>query len=62
MPPADVARLGAALTAAGLAATNEIYPDAPHGYTMADTNTYQEAGSERHFAELRALLDRATGA
>ena len=58
MPPEDIERLGAALAEAGLTATNEVYPGAPHGYTMADTSTYQEAGSERSFAELEALFAR----
>ncbi|HEY3528548.1 MAG TPA: dienelactone hydrolase family protein [Nocardioides sp.] len=58
MGPAAVERLGAALDAAGLTATNEIYPDAAHGYTMNDTAAYQEAGAERSFDELRGLLDR----
>jgi carboxymethylenebutenolidase len=58
MQPDAVERLGRALDAAGLTATNEIYPDAPHGYTMKDTSMYQEAGAERSFHELRALLDR----
>jgi carboxymethylenebutenolidase len=58
MPPEAVERLGEALAAAGLTAKNEIYPDAPHGYTMADTPEYQEAGAERSFRELEALLAR----
>ena len=58
MPPEAVAALGEALAAAGLEASNEVYPDAPHGYTMADTAMYQEAGAERHFAELQALFAR----
>jgi carboxymethylenebutenolidase len=58
MQPEAVAALGRALAENGLTATNEIYPDAPHGYTMADTAMYQEAGAERHFAELKALLGR----
>ncbi|MGJ0121135.1 dienelactone hydrolase family protein [Williamsia sp. MIQD14] len=53
-----VAALGSALEAAGITASNEIYPDAPHGYSMADTSMYQEAGAERSFDELRALLSR----
>lgn len=61
MPPEAVAALGAALADAGLTATNEVYPDAPHGYTMADTSMHQEAGAERHFAALRALLGRRLG-
>ena len=46
------------LDAAGLTATNEVYPEAPHGYTMNDTSMYQEAGAERSFRELEALLAR----
>jgi carboxymethylenebutenolidase len=52
-----VARLGEALAAAGLEASNEVYPGAPHGYTMADTSMFHAEASERHFAELRTLLD-----
>ena len=58
MQPDAVERLGRALDDAGLTATNEIYPDAPHGYTMNDTSMYQKAGAERSFRELRGLLDR----
>ncbi|HMM95875.1 dienelactone hydrolase family protein [Phycicoccus sp.] len=58
MPPEAVAALGAAAADAGLTVRNEVYPDAPHGYTMADTSMYQEAGAERHFTVLRDLLDR----
>jgi carboxymethylenebutenolidase len=58
MQPEAVATLGAALAEHGLTATNEIYPDAPHGYTMADTPMYQEAGAERHYTELQDLLSR----
>ncbi|MFF1830798.1 dienelactone hydrolase family protein [Paenarthrobacter sp. NPDC058040] len=59
MAPDAVARLGAALEAAGLAASNHIYEGAPHGYTMADTSAYHHEATERHFQELRALLDGA---
>lgn len=52
-----VARLGRALSAAGLEAVNETYPGARHGYTMADSAVYDEAACERHFATLRTLLD-----
>lgn len=61
MTPEQVAALGEALVAAGRPASNEIYPDAPHGYTMADTSSYQEEGAERHYRELHALLDRTLG-
>ena len=58
MTPEAVEVLGQALAGAGLTATNEIYPGSPHGYAMDDTSMYDEAGAERSFEELRALLDR----
>jgi len=54
----DIQRLGQALSAANLVATNEVYADAAHGYTMADTAVFDPAATERHFRELRALFDR----
>lgn len=61
MPVEMAERLDAALAEHGLQARTAIYPDAPHGYTMADTSSYQEAGAERHFTELRELFDRVLG-
>ena len=58
MPPSAIDALGDALSDAGLAFSNEVYPDGPHGYTMADTTMYHEPSAERHYAELRALLER----
>ncbi|WP_151083133.1 dienelactone hydrolase family protein [Nocardioides cynanchi] len=58
MTPEHVERLGQALAAAGLTATNEIYPGSPHGYSMADTSMYDEPGAERSFDALEALLAR----
>jgi len=57
MAPDAVARLGEALKDAGLEASNEVYEGAPHGYTMADTSAFHPEATERHFRELRALLD-----
>jgi carboxymethylenebutenolidase len=57
MAPDAVARLGEALDAAGLEASNKIYAGASHGYTMADTSAFHAEATERHFRELRALLD-----
>lgn len=57
MPPEDIARLENALAATGLPFRNETYAG-PHGYTMADTSSYDEASAERHFAELEGLLQR----
>jgi len=54
----DSADLGAALAAAGLTATNEIYEGAPHGYTMADTSSWNEPAFVRAFSNLRDLYAR----
>jgi carboxymethylenebutenolidase len=61
MPPEAVERLGRVLSDAGLTATNDIYPESPHGYSMADTSMYHEPGAERSFEELQALLGRTLG-
>lgn len=57
LTPEHVAVLEEALTAAGRPHVNEIVPDAPHGYTMSDTSSWHEAAAQRHFRELRRLLD-----
>ena len=59
MTPDDVAALGAALDAAGVTYSNEIYPGAPHGYTMEDSSSWNAEAYERHLTELKGLLDRA---
>jgi carboxymethylenebutenolidase len=59
MPPEAVEALGRALEDAGLAATNDVYAGASHGYTMSDTSAYDESATERHFRELEELFDRA---
>jgi carboxymethylenebutenolidase len=38
---------------------SEVYEGAQHGFTMADTPAYQEAGEQRHWVNLFDLLDRA---
>ncbi|WP_129311345.1 dienelactone hydrolase family protein [Streptomyces sp. L2] len=58
LPEEQMRRLEDALTAAGVRHTCEVYPDAPHGYTQADTNAYQREGDERHWAALLDLLKR----
>jgi len=58
MPRDAVERLGRALDAAGLTAKNEVYEEAPHGYSMDDTSMYHEVAAERSFRELRDLLER----
>ncbi len=61
MPAEAIEELGRVLDAAGLTHTNEVYPGASHGYSMADTAPYDEAAAERHFDELEALLGRTLG-
>ncbi|PPS82999.1 dienelactone hydrolase family protein [Streptomyces sp. MH60] len=50
--------LNAALDAAGVDYTSEIYPGTVHGFTMADTDTYNAAALRRHWDHLVPLLDR----
>lgn len=61
MTPDNVATLEKVLEEAGLVHSNEIYPGAAHGYTMEDTSQWNAAACERHFVELKALLDRTVG-
>jgi carboxymethylenebutenolidase len=58
MPIEQVEALERALQDAGREHVNEIYEGAAHGYAMADTSAYDEAGTERHFDVLRDLLGR----
>jgi carboxymethylenebutenolidase len=57
----QIGALERALDEAGATYVSEIYEGAGHGYTMADTPVYNEAASERHFRELRSLLERTVG-
>jgi carboxymethylenebutenolidase len=58
MTPEQIRTLEAALDAAGVTYRSEVYEGAPHGFTMADTAAYQEAGEQRHWVNLFDLLDR----
>jgi carboxymethylenebutenolidase len=59
LTPQNAADLGEALEAAGLTATSEIYEGAPHGYTMSDTSSWNEAAFVRAFKNLKDLYGRA---
>jgi len=50
-----------ALDDAGNSYRAEVYEGARHGFTMADSAVYNEAASERHYDELRTLLERTLG-
>ena len=57
-PPEAIAAFEQAMSDAGLTYTSEVFAGAPHGFTMSDTSAYDEQAAERHFRELRSLLDR----
>ncbi len=54
-PPEMIARLEAALAAAGVDYRSEIYTGARHGWNMSDTPFYDPEACERHWHELFAL-------
>ena len=54
-------RLDWALTQAGVDHRCEIYPNALHGWTMADFPVYDEAAAERHWDELLKLFKATLG-
>jgi carboxymethylenebutenolidase len=58
MTAEQIAALEQALDDAGIPYRLEVYKGAQHGYTMADLPVYDESARERHFRELRGLLDR----
>ncbi len=59
--PEQIATVEGALGAAGATFRAEVFADAEHGYTMADTPAYDEASAERHYEELFGLLSRTVG-
>jgi len=61
MTAEQIATLEKALDDAGARYQSAVYTGAAHGYTMADTAAYDEAACERHFQELRELLERTIG-
>ncbi|WP_298863551.1 dienelactone hydrolase family protein [uncultured Microbacterium sp.] len=56
MTPDAVATVDRMLEEAGIAHDTSIRPGAPHGYTMADTSSYDEAAAQWHFTRLREWL------
>jgi carboxymethylenebutenolidase len=58
MTAEQIATLERTLHEAGARYRGEVYAGARHGYTMADQPAYDEAARERHFMELRAVLER----
>ncbi|MEU6406548.1 dienelactone hydrolase family protein [Streptomyces sp. NPDC046985] len=58
MPPEQMERLERALTEAGVRHRCEVYEGAEHGFTQADTASYDQKADERHWAALLDLLER----
>ncbi|MET0422337.1 MAG: dienelactone hydrolase family protein [Actinoplanes sp.] len=59
MTAEQIKTLEAALDAAGVTYTSEVYEDSPHGFTMSDTAMHHPAGEQRHWENLFAVLERA---
>ncbi|GAA1026051.1 MULTISPECIES: dienelactone hydrolase family protein [Amycolatopsis] len=58
LTPETLGELNQALDAAGVSYTSEIYPGTIHGFTMADTDSFNPAGLRRHWERLLPLLGR----
>jgi carboxymethylenebutenolidase len=56
--PEQIATVENALNRAGATFRAEVFADAEHGYTMADTPAYDKASTEHHYDELFGLLSR----
>jgi carboxymethylenebutenolidase len=60
--PEQITTVEGALREAGKAFESAVFEDAAHGYTMADTPSYDEGAAERHYEELFGLLSRTLAA
>ena len=58
MTAEQIATLEQTLEEVGAHYRSEVYEGAQHGYTMADQASHDGAARERHFRELRSLLER----
>lgn len=58
LPQEQIDRLEEALTSAGVRHRCEVYSGASHGYTQADTSSYDAEASERHWSALLDLFGR----
>lgn len=59
LPEEQIERLDRALSDAGVTFRSEVYRGAAHGYTQADTASYDEQATERHWSALLDLFERA---
>lgn len=58
-PPEEKDRLEAALSAAGVPHTIEVYPNVRHGFAVPDLPVYDRAAAEKHWERLLELLREA---
>lgn len=58
LTPEDARVLDEAFTAAGVRHRTEFYEGSAHGYTQADTASYDKEGDDRHWVALLDLLNR----
>ena len=56
MPQEAIDKLDAALKAWGGKYESELYADAAHGWTVADSPAYRQPQAERAFGKLTALF------
>lgn len=61
VPVEHVTAFGEALTAAGRAATVDIYPQARHAFMFPTRYSYEKPHAEEHWAQLIALFRRRLG-
>ena len=57
LPPEQIGRLDAALAAAGVHFTTELYKGASHGYTAKDAPVYDADADARHYKRLATLFE-----
>ncbi len=57
LPPAQIARMDAALAEASVHFTTELYKNAAHGYTAKDAPVYDAAADALHYRRLFTLLE-----
>lgn len=57
----DLASLNADLDASGAEYSSEIYAGTEYGFTMRNTDSFDEAGAQRHWDQLLNLLRTTDG-
>ncbi|MES1925612.1 dienelactone hydrolase family protein [Salinisphaera sp. T31B1] len=61
LPPDQIARMDAALAAAGVHFTTELYKGAAHGYTASDAPVYNAEADTLHYKRLFTLFEETLG-